>query len=239
MANRIHPTAVIGPDVELGDDNLIGPYTVICGPCRIGDGNWIGPHVSIGGPAEYLGAPHPDSWNDDSRPEGAGVVIGDRSIFREFVTVNQGLNEVTRISDGCYLMSRSHVAHDAVLGDNVVLANAVQVAGHVRVGSWTNLGLGTVIHQRLRIGPVAMVGMGSAVRRDVAPFTVTLGNPARTTGVNRVGLARRGCSEELIDRVAEHLAGRGELPADLPGPLQEALVAWNKDPQETTTTGED
>lgn len=227
MANHIHPTAVIGAGVEIGDGNVVGPYTVICGPCRIGNGNWIGPHVSIGGPAEYIGAPHPAGWTGECA--GAGVVIGDRSTIREFVTVNQGVREPTRMGDGCYLMGRSHLGHDTVLGDEVVLASAVQLAGHVRVGSWANIGLSTVVHQRTRIGPGAMVGMGSAVRRDVPPFSITLGNPARTTGINRVGLSRRGCADETIDALGEHLLGRGELPAELPTAIRDALLGWAKD----------
>jgi UDP-N-acetylglucosamine acyltransferase len=234
MANRIHPTAIIGADVKLGQDNVIGPYTVISGPCRIGDGNWIGPHVSIGGPPEYLGAAHPAGW--DGETGGAGVVIGSRSRIREFVTINQGVHEATRLGDGCYLMGRSHLGHDTAVDDEVVIASAVQLAGHVRVGSWANIGIGTVVHQRTRIGPGAMVGMGSAVRKDVAPFTTTLGNPARTTGVNRVGLSRRGCEEETIERITDCILGRGDLPDSAPQPIRAALLHWAK--ETTATTGE-
>jgi UDP-N-acetylglucosamine acyltransferase len=234
MANRIHPTAVVGPGVQLGDGNIVGPYTVIYGPCRIGDGNWIGPHVSIGGPAEFLHAPHPAGWVDE--PAGAGVIVGDRSRIREFVTINQGVHEATQVGDACYLMGRSHLGHDAVIGDDVVLASAVQLAGHVRVGDWANLGLGTVVHQRTRIGPGAMVGMGSAVRRDAPPFSITVGNPARTTGVNRIGLIRLGCSEAAVDEMVEHLAGRRDLPADLPTAIRDVLVAWAKDATDTAET---
>jgi UDP-N-acetylglucosamine acyltransferase len=234
MVNRIHPTAIIGADVEFGQDNVVGPYTVICGPCRIGDGNWIGPHVSIGGPAEHLGAEHVAGW--DGETGGAGVVIGNRSRIREFVTIHQGVREATRVGDGCYLMGRSHLGHDAVVDNEVVIASAVQLAGHVRVGSWANVGLGTVVHQHTRIGPGAMVGMGSAIRKDVPPFTTTVGNPARTTGVNRVGLSRRGCAEESLDQITGWVLGRGELPDDLPQPIHDALIDWAK--EITATTGE-
>ncbi|MGC4808092.1 UDP-N-acetylglucosamine acyltransferase [Micromonospora sp. DT233] len=226
MVNKIHPTAVIGTDVELGDDNVVGPYSVIVGPCRIGNGNWFAPHVVVGTPAEYRGGPHPTAW--DGEPDGGGVVIGDNNVIREFVTVNQGTQETTRIGDGCYLLARSHVGHDCVLDDAVTLSDAVQLGGHTHVWSWANIGMGTVVHQRGQVGPGAMVGMGSAVRRAVEPFTITVGNPARVSGVNRVGLSRRGCADDVIDRFETFLKGRSELPAGLPVEVAEELAAWTK-----------
>ncbi|WP_229397911.1 UDP-N-acetylglucosamine acyltransferase [Micromonospora okii] len=228
MTNSIHPTAVIGADVEFGDDNVVGPYSVIVGPTRIGSGNWIGPHVVVGTPAEYRGGPHPRAWDTDGGREGAGVVIGDRNTLREFVTVHQGVQETTELGDDCYLLSRSQVGHDCVLRDGVTLAAAVQLGGHTRVWSWANLGLGTVVHQRGHIGPGAMVGMGSAVRRTIEPFTIAVGNPARVTGVNRVGLSRRGCSEEVVDAFEQHLKGRAELPVGLPDRVAAELDAWSR-----------
>ncbi|MFU8849838.1 UDP-N-acetylglucosamine acyltransferase [Micromonospora sp. SL1-18] len=226
MANRIHPTAVVGADVELGDDNIVGPYSVIVGPCRIGNGNWIGPHVVIGTPAEYRGGPHPVGW--DGEIAGAGVVIGDNNTFREFVTVQQGTQETTRVGDDCYLLARSHVGHDCVLDDSVTLTGNVALGGHTHVWSWANIGLGTVVHQRGQIGPGAMVGMASAVRRPVEPFTITVGNPARASGVNRVGLSRRGCDDAVIDEFESYLKGRADLPAGLPAEVAEQLTAWVK-----------
>jgi UDP-N-acetylglucosamine acyltransferase len=224
--NRIHPTAIIGAGVELGSDNVIGPNVVIVGPCRIGDGNWIGPFSVFGTPAEFRGGPHPAGWDDEL--DGAGVVIGDRNIIREYVTVNQGTHEATRVGDDCYLLARSHLGHDASIGDGVTLTSVVQLAGHVQVGSWANIGMGTMVHQRCRIGPGAMVGMASAVRREVPPFTITVGNPARTTGVNTVGLARLGCSDEAVAAFGDYLKGVAGLPADLPARVAAELEAWAK-----------
>ncbi|MET7751463.1 UDP-N-acetylglucosamine acyltransferase [Micromonospora sp. NPDC005367] len=226
MANRIHPTAVIGPDVELGDGNVVGPYSVIVGPCRIGDGNWIGPHAVIGTPAEYRGGPHPVGWDGESA--GTGVVIGDNNTIREFVTINQGTQEITRVGDDCYLLARSHVGHDCVVDDAVTLSDGVQLGGHTHVWSWANIGMGTVVHQRGQVGPGAMVGMGSAVRRTVEPFTITVGNPARASGVNRVGLSRRGCTDDVIDAFETYLKGRADLPDGLPTQVAEQLAAWTK-----------
>lgn len=224
MTNRIHPTAIIGARVELGEDNIIGPHAVIVGPARIGNGNWIGPNVSIGTPAEYRGGPHPAGWEGEA--EGAGVIIGDRNVLREFVTINQGTKEPTTLGSDCYLMAQSHLGHDCQVRDGVTLASVVQLAGHTHVWSWANLGLGTLVHQFTRIGPGAMVGMGSAVRKDVPPFTITVGNPARVSGVNSVGLSRKGCSEEVIEAFGQHLAGKAELPGNLPPELADELKAW-------------
>jgi UDP-N-acetylglucosamine acyltransferase len=224
MANRIHPTAIIGAGVEFGDGNVVGPYAVIVGPARIGDGNWIGPHVSIGTPAEVRGGPHPAGWEGEA--DGHGVVIGDRNVLREFVTINQGTREQTVLGNDGYLMAQSHLGHDCRVGDGVTLASVVQLAGHTQVWSWSNLGMGTVVHQFTRIGPGAMIGMGSAVRKDVPPFSIAVGNPARATGVNAVGLSRRGCSEPVIEEFGKHLAGKAELPDGLPPELGDELKAW-------------
>ncbi|MEV6524103.1 UDP-N-acetylglucosamine acyltransferase [Longispora sp. NPDC051575] len=226
MANRIHPSAIVGAGVELGDGNVIGPYTVIVGPTRIGDGNWIGPMASIGTPAEYRAGNHPVGWEGEL--DGAGVVIGDGNIIRDFVTVNQGVHVTTTVGDNCYLLARSHVGHDCVLDDLVTLSDNVQLGGHTRVWSWSNIGMGTVVHQYGHIGPGAMVGMGSAVRKDIAPFMTAVGNPAREVSVNRVGLSRRGCDEEQVDAVEAYLKNKGDLPVGLPTEIIEQFAAWLK-----------
>jgi UDP-N-acetylglucosamine acyltransferase len=227
VANRIHPTAVIGAGVELGDDNVVGPYTVIVGPARIGDGNWIGPHVCIGTPPEYRGKPHPAGWDDEQA--GAGVVVGDRNIIREYTAITQGTASPTTVGNECYLLARCQVGHDSVLHNLVTMANAVELGGHTNVWSWANLGIGAVVHQRTHIGPGAMVGMGSAVVKDVVPFSVTKGSPARTTGVNRVGLSRLGCPDPVVEEYAAYLAGKaGAVPVGLPAEIAETLAAWFK-----------
>jgi UDP-N-acetylglucosamine acyltransferase len=226
LANRIHPTAIIGDGVELGDDNVIGPYSVIVGPCRIGNGNWIGPHVSLGGPAEYKGGPLPVGWEGELGEH--GVVIGDRNTFREYVSVNQGYeDENTIIGDDNYFMGQSHVAHDCVVHDNVTMTSSVQLAGHCHIWSWVNLGLGTVVHQRNVIGPGAMVGMGSVVRKPVGPFVTVFGNPARVRKINAVGLSRRGCDEVTVAALEPYLLGTGPLPDGLPEPIAGLLKAWD------------
>jgi UDP-N-acetylglucosamine acyltransferase len=226
VVNKVHPTAIIGAGVHLGDNNVIGPYTVIIGPTTIGDGNLIGPHASIGTPAEYRGGPHPTGW--DGEIDGAGVTIGNSNIIREFVTINQGTHESTAMGDDCYILARSHIGHDCVLHHGVTLADAVQLGGHTQVWSWANIGMGTVVHQRLLVGPGAMIGMGSAVRKDTPPFTIAVGNPSRVTGVNRVGLSRRGCTDEMIDEFAAYVGGKSTIPTGLPAELADELAAWTK-----------
>jgi UDP-N-acetylglucosamine acyltransferase len=223
MANRIHPTAVIGVGVELGADNVIGPFSVLVGPSLIGDGNWIGPHVTIGTPAEHRDEPHPVGW--DGEQAGHGVHIGHRNRIREYVSIHQGTASPTRVGDDCYLLARCHVGHDCRVDDDVTLACAAQLGGHTHVWAHATVGLGALVHQRGRIGPGAMVGMGAAVRTEVPPFTVAVGSPARTSGMNEVGLRRLGCDVAALTSV---VTGRAELSdVDVPDDVAALLKLWN------------
>jgi UDP-N-acetylglucosamine acyltransferase len=227
MGNRIHPTAVIGPGVELGDGNVVGPFTVLVGPCRIGDGNWIGPHVTIGTPAEHRDGPHPAGWDGDLA--GEGVLIGHRNRVREYVSIHQGTHRPTRIGDDCYLLARSHAGHDVRIDDDVTLACAAQLGGHTHVWSHATVGMGALVHQRGRIGPGAMVAMGAAVRGDVPAFAVSVGDPARVTALNEVGLRRLGCAEPAIEAVRPVVAGRPPLSdVELPGAVAGLLRLWRE-----------
>lgn len=201
--NRIHPTAIIGPDVELGDDNSIGPYTVIFGRCRIGDGNWIGPSVAIGTPGEMKGHAHYVPWAGETTD--GSIEIGNGNVIREFATIQQSATGVTRIGDNGYFMTKSHVPHDALIGNDVTVSCSVMIGGHSIVGDRANLGLGTVIHQHLVIGAGAMVGMGSVVTKDVPPFAMAYGSPARVKGANVVGLRRAQVDDETSSSIAAAL----------------------------------
>ncbi len=226
--NKIHPTAVLGPDVELGDGNVIGPYVVITGPCQLGDDNWIGPHVTIGGPPEIRGHAHP-AW-DDSTP-GPGIVIGDRNVVREFTCVHQPSHGRSAIGDDCYIMNKVYIAHDTVLGDKVTMASSVSMGGHVHLGDGANLGLGALVHQRRIVAPGAMVGMGAVVTRDVPPYAMAYGNPARVRGVNRVGMQRAGVPATAIDSLARaYAADGGALPSpdQVDAALADAFRWWEK-----------
>lgn len=241
MANRIHPTAVIGAGVELGDDNVIGPYTVIAGPARIGDGNWIGPHVTIGTPGEDRTREHPAAWDaaptSDPDHDGHGVVIGSSNKIREYVSVHQGTWRTTTIGSDSYCLRGSHIAHDCIVEDGCTIASNVITGGHCHIWSGANLGMATVLHQRVTVGPGAMLGMSSAVRKEVGAFTIAVGNPARTTGVNVMGLSRRGLDEATIEALGPWLKGKGELPGDglvdrLPDGLSTLIKAWDARPRD-------
>lgn len=234
MANRIHRTAVIGEGVQLGDGNVIGPYAVILGPTEIGSENWIGPHVTIGASASDRAAPHPAAWEDapigDPAVDGHGVRIGDRNRIREFFSVHQGTRRTTTIGNDGYFLRGSHVAHDCVVADSVTLGSNVVVGGHSEVWPGANLGLGVVVHQHGRIGPHAMIGMGAVVRREVGAFTMNIGVPARATGVNVVGLSRRGVSDEAIALLEPYVLGaasQGWVGVALPAEVEALLTAWD------------
>ena len=228
MPNRIHPTAVLGPGVELGSGNVVGPYAVVLGPCRIGDDNWIGPHVVLGTPPEIRGHDHGAAWDGDL--VGRGVEIGDRTTLREYTTVHSGSARVTRIGSDSLLMNKVYVGHDGDLGDGVTLAAGVLLGGHVVVGDRANLGLGTVVHQRRVVGPDAMVGMGAVVTRDVPPCAKALGTPARVQGVNAVGMRRQGASETDIAALTELYGGGRDVVAHWPpaATLAPALAWWRR-----------
>jgi UDP-N-acetylglucosamine acyltransferase len=219
--NSIHSTAVIGPGVVLGEGNVIAPFAVILGPCRIGDRNWIGPHVSIGTPAQMRDGEHPAAW--DATAETQGITIGSDNVIREYVTIHQPTEGVTRIGDRCYLMSYAHVPHDAQIGDSVTLSNASQIGGHTVIGDGANLGLGVMVHQRMAIGSGAMVGMGSVVTRPIPPYAIAYGSPARVAGANVVGLSRAGYGEDISTKLAAHYVGEGGSVDDLD--LPPALAA--------------
>jgi UDP-N-acetylglucosamine acyltransferase len=207
MGNQVHDTAVIGPGVELGEDNVVGPYAVITGPCRIGDRNWIGAGAVIGAAPEIRSGPHGLPWGGD--PVGVGVEVGDDTVLREFTTLHSGTQRVTRIGNRCYLMNKVHVGHDGVLDDEVTLSANATLAGHVDIGLGANVGLSCAIHQRRVIGPGAMLGMGAVVTRDILPFATAFGAPARVRGVNEVGMSRRGIGAEDIAVLAERYRANG------------------------------
>jgi UDP-N-acetylglucosamine acyltransferase len=226
--NVIHPSAVIGPGVDVGSGNTIGPYAVLVGRVRLGDGNWIGPHVCIGTPAEMRKGEHSASWlESDDRGQ---IIIGDGNVIREFVAVHQPTGETTTIGHDCFLMAYSHVPHDAVLGDRVTLTSSVHPGGHVMIGDGAMLGLGATVHQHRWIGAGSMIGMGAAVIHDIPPFAVATGVPARVTGVNTVGMQRHGYDDAVIQAVSRHLGGEVDAAtwALLPNDIQQAFSEYHE-----------
>jgi UDP-N-acetylglucosamine acyltransferase len=221
MANEVHPTAIIGPGVELGTDNVVGPYAVLTGPLRIGDRNWIGAHAVIGAAPEVRGHAHGLPWG--GAPVGPGVELGDDTVVREFTTVHGGSSRATRIGSRCYLMNHVHVGHDSAVEDAATLSAGAVLAGHVEIGAGANVGISSALHQRRVVGPGAMVGMGAVVTRDVPPWATAFGSPARVRGVNEVGLRRQGLPDDDVAAVARRY-GAG-APADEPWTPPAALAA--------------
>ncbi len=188
---EIGPFCVIGPDVTIGSGTRIGPHTVIRGPCTIGRDNRIFSFASIGeGPQDLKYADEPTR-----------LEIGDRNTIREYVTLNRGSAHgtgLTRIGDDNMFMAYSHVAHDCLVGSHTVFANCASLAGHVDIGDWAILGGFSGIHQYCRVGEHSFAGMGSMVSRDVPPYVIVAGNHARSYGINKNGLKRRGFSPRAI-----------------------------------------
>ena len=202
---RIHPTAVVDPRAQIDLGVEIGPYVVVGAEVSIGAGTRIGPHVVLDGrvtmgcrnrifPGACIGAEPQDLKYTGASTD---VVIGDDNAIRECVTINRATHEgeQTRIGSGNLLMAYSHLGHNCLLGDRIVIANGVAVAGHVVIGDRAVIGGVLGIHQFVHIGTLAMVGGMSRIERDVPPFTLVEGHPARVRALNRIGLQRSG----LID----------------------------------------
>lgn len=204
---KIHETAVIYPGARLGRDVEVGPYSVIGENVFIGDGVKIGSHVVIEGWTTigkdchiHHGACIGNEPQDlKFKGEKTFVYIGDNTIIREFVTINRatGEGEETRVGSNCLLMGTVHIAHNCVVGNNVVISNHAGLAGHVTVEDRAIISGLTGVHQFVKIGRNAMVGGASKVVQDVPPFVIADGRPARVCGLNSVGIARAGLSEDV------------------------------------------
>jgi UDP-N-acetylglucosamine acyltransferase len=206
---EIHPSAVIAPEAEIADDSIIGAFAVIGPKVRIGAGCVIGPHVVIDGRTTVGSRNRIDPFVAIGRPpqdfsyagEDTEVVIGDDCTFREHVTIHRGTirgRGRTCIGNHCYLMVASHVAHDCLLGDHVIMANGATLGGHVQVDDHASLGGLVAIHQFVRIGTHAFIGGMSGLRLDMPPYMLAFGAPAKLYGPNSVGLKRFGLSSDTI-----------------------------------------
>lgn len=200
MSTRIHPTAIVDPKAELGEDVEIGPNAIIEAGVTIGARSKIGPMVHIQGTTVMgednqiftgatIGFP-PQFLGFSGAP--TRLIIGSRNVFREYVSIHRGLNDEseTTIGDDNFLMGSSHVAHDCHLGNRVIMANGALLAGHVSVGDRTFISGNAVVHQFVRIGRLVMVSGLARVGMDVPPFTILEGHHARLRGLNTVGLRR-------------------------------------------------
>lgn len=188
---RIGPFCHIGPQVVLGDEVRLHSHVVVDGYTRIGSGTVIFPFASIGHPPQDL----------KFQGEPSELIIGCNNRIREHVTMNPGTRGggmITRVGDSGLFMVGSHVAHDCIVGDHVILANNATLAGHVTIGDYAVLGGLSAVHQFVRIGAHAMIGGMSGVENDVIPYGLVMGDRARLSGLNLVGLERRGFVREDI-----------------------------------------
>lgn len=211
---NIHPTAVVEPGAQLGAGVVVQAHAVVTRHAELGDGVVIHPGAVVGGDPQYL--------KFDSAMA-TGVRVGAGTVVRENVTINRSIHagQATLVGARCLLMANSHVGHDCVVNDDVVLANNVMLAGHVEVGSFTFIGGGAGVHQFVRIGEGAMVAGLARITRDVAPFLM-VAERNQVPGFNLVGLKRRGFPRAAILEIKAayaHVFGGGD-----PRPLAAALL---------------
>lgn len=202
----IHPTAVIGDNVE------VGPFSIIEENSKIGSGCRIGSHVIIGvntilGENNYIshGAIIGSDPQDKSyQGEESYLIIGDNNTVREYVTICKGTHKgdcFTRVGSNNFIMSYAHIAHDVVMGDHNVIVNNVQIGGHVNIEDYITFGCGSGVHQSCNIGRFAMIGAGSKVSQDIIPYSLADGTRSYIHGINIVGLRRNGFSNEEISTI--------------------------------------
>ncbi len=206
----IHPTVIIHHGAEIDEGVEIGPYSVIGKDVQIGRGTVIASHVVMDGWTTIgtgcrihqfasIGAPPQDITYKGEKTE---VIIGNNNVIREFVTIHRGTVKgggQTVIGDKNFLMAYAHIAHDCKIGNNVIMANAATLAGHVRIEDYAIIGGFVAIHQFANVGAYAIIGGASAITHDVPPYVMAVGNRAKLYGLNKVGLRRQGFSREEID----------------------------------------
>ena len=193
---EIGPYTVIGPNVQIGDNTIIYSHVSISGSTIIGKNNKIYPFASIGNDPQDL------KYNNEITK----LIIGDNNRIREYVSINPGTiggGGKTIVGNNCLLMVSSHVAHDCILEDNVVLANNVAIAGHALIGESVIIGGNSAVQQFTRIGKMAMIGGMTGVEKDVIPYGLSIGNRNYLTGLNLVGLRRKNISNKIILSLSE------------------------------------
>lgn len=207
------PFAYIHPEAKIAAGVTIEPFATIHKNVEVGQGSWIGANAVLNEGARigqnckiYPGAVIAAIPQDlKFLGEETTAVIGDNTTIREYVTISRGTEEHwrTEIGSDCLIMAYAHVAHDCRIGNNCVIVNNVQMGGHVHVGNWGIIGGSSSVHQWVKIGVHAIVSGGSLVRKDVPPFVKAAREPLAYSGVNSVGLRRRGFSNEKINEIQE------------------------------------
>lgn len=196
--NYIHPTAIIGYDVQLGDDNYIGAFCIITGNTIIGNKNRFEAFCSIGTEPEhkeYFGKPN------------KGVEIGNNNVIREYVTINAGCEIPTQLKDNIVMLRGSHCGHDVIISDDCTISCNVLLGGHTFVGIGANIGLGAIVHQFSKIGSYSMIGMGAIITKKVQVqcFDMYVGNPARFIKRNKYQFNKFNLNQiaEIVDNFSK------------------------------------
>ena len=240
-----HATAIVDDDACLGVGVVVGPYAVVEGGTVVGEGTEIRAHAVVkrhttlgSGNVVHEGAVLGGEPQDlGFEPGPSRLVIGDRNRIREGVTIHRGSRgSATVMGSGCFIMANAHVAHDDLIGDGVILANNVALAGHVEIEERAFLSGGVVVHQFCRIGRLAMIGGNSKIVQDCLPYVITDGVPAAARGLNVVGLRRAGvpASQVRLLKEAYRILLRSALPLEtalerltsIEEPLVDELVAF-------------
>ena len=204
----IHQLAAVDKRAIIAKNVTVEPFTTIAGDVEIGEGTWIGPNVTIMDgarigkncsifPGTVISAIPQDLKFDG---EDTQAIIGDGTILRECVTVNRGTKALghTRLGKNCLIMATSHIAHDCLIGNNVIIVNGCGIAGHVEIGDYTVMGGLSAVHQFGKIGKHVMISGGTLVRKDIPPYVKVAREPMTYAGINSVGLRRRGFTNEKI-----------------------------------------
>ena len=199
---NIHSTAIVNPEAKLGDSLSVGPYAIIEGDVEIGNDCSVGPHAviysgaRIGNRVKIFQGASVANLPQDLKYSGEPTlfIIGDDTVVREFATLHRGTKETgkSQVGKNCLLMAYSHVPHDCEVGDNCIIANAVQIGGHSHIEDWVIIGGLAGLHQFSRVGEHSMIAGAAKITQDVPPFILTSGDPAAYAGLNVIGLRRRG-----------------------------------------------
>lgn len=209
---EIHETAVVHPNAQIGRNVIVGPYSVIGENVVIGDNCVIGSHVliegwtNIGSGNRFFHGASIGCEPQDLKFQGekSYLFIGDNNTFRENVTISRGTEGgggETRIGNNNLIMAYCHVAHDCQLGNHIIMSNSTSLAGHVTVEDRVVIGGMSGIHQFTKIGKMVMIGGCSKIVKDIPPFVLVDGNPAKVSGINAVGLRRNGIAPEVRDEI--------------------------------------
>lgn len=204
----IHQLAAVDKRAKIGKNVIVEPFTTIAADVEIGEGTWVGPNVTIMNgariganckifPGTVISAIPQDLKFDG---EDSQVIIGDNTTIRECVTINRGTKALgyTKVGNDCLIMATSHIAHDCIIGNNVVIVNGCGIAGHVQIGDYTVMGGLSAVHQFGKIGKHVMISGGTLVRKDIPPYIKVAREPMSYAGINSIGLRRRGFTNDKI-----------------------------------------